>query len=81
MASEQPRTWYSWLPLAEFWYNTNFHSATKITPFQVVYGQLPPIHVPYLLGSSVVEAVNRSLAAREKILHLLKHNLQKAQNC
>ncbi|XP_071923237.1 uncharacterized protein [Coffea arabica] len=55
--------------------------STKITPFQVVYGQLPPIHVPYLLGSSVVEAVNRSLAAREKILHLLKHNLQKAQNC
>ena len=80
MASEQPRSWYSWLSLAEFWYNTNFHSSTKITPFQVVYGQPPPIHTPYLPGSTVVEVVDRSLAAREKILHLLKHNLRRAQH-
>ncbi|XP_071905950.1 uncharacterized protein [Coffea arabica] len=40
----------------------------------------PPLHIPYVPGSSTVDSVDRSLAAREAVLHLLKHNLQKAQN-
>ncbi|GKC27067.1 reverse transcriptase [Tanacetum coccineum] len=50
-----------WLPLAEFWYNTNCHSSTKATPYEIVYGQPPPIHLPYVPGDSMVEAVDRSL--------------------
>ena len=30
-----------WLPLAEWWYNTSFHIATKITPFMELYGYNP----------------------------------------
>lgn len=41
-ASEQPRTWSTWLPWAELWYNTTFHASTGTTPFQVLYGQPPP---------------------------------------
>lgn len=36
-----PKTWSKWLPLAEFWYNSSFHSTLGKTPFQVVYGQEP----------------------------------------
>ncbi|XP_071926549.1 uncharacterized protein [Coffea arabica] len=80
MTSDYPKAWSSWLPLAEYWYNTNFHSAIKTTPFQVVYGQAPPVHIPYLPGSATVDAVDRSLAARERALHTLKHNLKTAQH-
>lgn len=33
-----PSHWIHWLSLAEFWYNTNTHSALGCTPFEVVYG-------------------------------------------
>ena len=35
--------WLDWLPLAEYWYNTTFHSALGKTPFEVLYGQSPAI--------------------------------------
>ena len=31
-----PTKWSSWLPLAEFWYNTSFHSSLGNTPFFVL---------------------------------------------
>lgn len=80
MCGEYPKEWASWLALAEFWYNTNYHSAIKTTPFEVLYGQQPPTHVPYLPGFSTVDAVDRSLVAREKLIHNLKHHLKAAKH-
>lgn len=80
MAMDQPKQWSLWIPSAEYWYNTNFHSATKFTPYEVVYGQQPPTHVPYLPEAAMVESVDRSLRAREKVIHPLRHNLTKAQH-
>jgi transposase InsO family protein len=36
-----PTKWTDWLPLAEYWYNTAFHSALGKTPFEVLYVQQP----------------------------------------
>jgi len=36
-----PRKWLDWIPLAEYWYNTAFHTALGKTPFEVLYGQSP----------------------------------------
>ena len=36
-----PRTWRQWLDQAEFWYNTNWHSALGRSPFEVLYGYVP----------------------------------------
>lgn len=36
-----PRNWFHWLHLAEYWYNTSFHSSLGTTPFQALYGHLP----------------------------------------
>jgi hypothetical protein len=33
-----PKKWFDWLPLAEYWYNTAYHSSLERTPFQVLYG-------------------------------------------
>jgi hypothetical protein len=37
-ASEKKNQWSQWLPLAEWWYNTSYHIATRMTPFEAVYG-------------------------------------------
>lgn len=68
------------MALAEYWYNTNYHTATHLTPFEVVYGQAPPIHLPYLPGESKVAVVARSLKERENMLFLLKFHLMRAQH-
>lgn len=36
-----PTKWSSWLALAEFWYNTSYHSSLGNTPFFVLYGNHP----------------------------------------
>jgi hypothetical protein len=79
-ASENQNQWVQWLPLAEWWYNTSYHIATRMTPFEEVYGQKPPSVLSYLLGTSKVQAVDQTLTVREDILRTLKENLVMAQN-
>ena len=62
MTGDKPKEWLMWLPMAEFWYNTNYHSSINITPYEAVYGQPPPLHIPYVPGESAVESVDRTLA-------------------
>lgn len=38
----QPRQWVSWLSLGEWWYNTTYHAAIKMSPFEALYGIKPP---------------------------------------
>jgi hypothetical protein len=40
--SDKQTQWFKWLPLKEWWYNTSFHTATKMTPFMALYGYHPP---------------------------------------
>lgn len=30
---QRPNQWHKWLPMAEWWYNTNYHSAINMTPY------------------------------------------------
>ncbi|KAF7112285.1 hypothetical protein RHSIM_RhsimUnG0245400 [Rhododendron simsii] len=80
MTGEKPRAWAQWLPLAEWWFNTNYYFATKLTPYQVVYGQPPPSHIHYIPGASNVAAVEQRGGDREATLKLLKDHLVQAQN-
>lgn len=48
LAWQKPQEWCHWLSMAEWWYNTTFHSAINTNPYEVVYGQAPPLHLPYL---------------------------------
>ena len=38
---DRPIEWSDELYLAEFWFNTNYHSVTKLTPYEAMYG-FPP---------------------------------------
>ena len=79
MCADTPQEWARWLPLAEYWYNTTYHSADRMTPYEILYGQPPPTHIPYLQGTSVFDSVDRSLQHREMIISKIKENLTKAQ--
>lgn len=47
MSGEKPKEWARWLSLAEWWYNTSFRSSIKVSPYEVVYGQVPPLYLAY----------------------------------
>ncbi|RVW71683.1 Transposon Ty3-I Gag-Pol polyprotein [Vitis vinifera] len=79
MVGDNPGQWANWISLAEFWYNTSYHSSLKMSPFEALYGYAPPLQIPYFPKDSNVEAIDRVLNERESWLQLLKHHLSKAQ--
>jgi hypothetical protein len=79
-SSEKQHQWAQWLPLAKWWYNTTYHTTTRMTPFEAIYGHKPPPVLSYLPGTSKVQAVDQTLKVREDILRTLKENLVMAQN-
>eukprot|EP00253_Pinus_taeda_P025117 PITA_25117 len=78
--SKKQHLWVQWLPLAEWWYNTNYHATTKMTPYEAVYDQLPPSLTSYIKGCSKVQAVDQLLQDRSTMLAHLRENLHQAQN-
>jgi transposase InsO family protein len=74
-----PATWSKWLPLAEFWYNTAYHTAIKTSPFQALYG-----HAPRYLGitaeSVPVTDLQLWLQERQLATTVLKQHLHRANN-
>ncbi|XP_035843990.1 uncharacterized protein LOC118490448 [Helianthus annuus] len=79
-AGDRPKKWADWLPWAEFSYNTSTHSATKMTPFEAVYGRPPPRVLTYVPGTSKVQAVEELLIDRDKLLRDLRSNLMVARD-
>ncbi|XP_058757457.1 uncharacterized protein LOC131630720 [Vicia villosa] len=77
--SEQPRKWYKFLHLAEYWFNTSFHSAIQMTPFKALYGRDPPNIPDYLCDIVTDTSLRDSLQERNTIVTQLKANIQKSQ--
>ncbi|KAD1183178.1 hypothetical protein E3N88_43191 [Mikania micrantha] len=80
MCMHDPVQWLSWLSLAEWWYNTTFHSSLKMSPFEALYGFPPPLHIPYVANDTSLEAVEFFCRDREAMIIHLKENLQSAKN-
>lgn len=59
--SDDASNWLACLPMAEYWYNTCFHSAIQTTPYEALYGRPPPLHLPYLPGESAFAEVDTTL--------------------
>jgi hypothetical protein len=68
-----------WLPTAEYWYNTSFHSALGSSPFEVLYGRKP-----CSLGIEVTPIVPGTLSywllERSMMQHLVHQHLVRTQN-
>ncbi|XP_057790876.1 uncharacterized protein LOC131007985 [Salvia miltiorrhiza] len=79
MVFQNPKQWTLWLSLAEHWYNTNYHTGIKMSPFEALYGQ-PPSHPSLLLHYPILdEEAKQFIHTRQQLLQTLKENLQQAQ--
>ena len=72
--SDTPHRWAEWLPLAEFWFNSNFHTNLKVTSFEALYGFPPPTLQSYVPGTTR----DALLCQREAVLATLRANLAAA---
>ena len=59
--SNEQTQWVKWLPLVEWWYNTSFHTNSRMFPFMELYGYQPPSITSPLKGHSKVQAVEDHL--------------------
>ncbi|KAJ9552773.1 hypothetical protein OSB04_016818 [Centaurea solstitialis] len=80
MVMERPHTWVKWVALAEWWYNTSFHSSLGRSPFEALYGYRPPLHIPYIPKDAVDRDVDEMMQDREAAVKVLKQSLLKVQN-
>jgi len=80
MTGTIPAQWGRWLSSYEWWYNTNYHTFTRKTPYEILYGVVPPIHIPYTPKDSPVEVVDHYLTQREDMFKLIRSNLMQSQN-
>nr|GEX44350.1 retrotransposon-related protein [Tanacetum cinerariifolium] len=80
MTWERPKEWVKYISLAEYWYNTNYHSSGHTTLFEIVYGQPPNLHLPYIAGTSSLEEVDMTMQAREQAIAMLQFHLKRSQN-
>jgi hypothetical protein len=75
-----PSKWSQWLPVAEFWYNTNSHSSLDRSPFEVLYGH-PPKHFGLHQNSAIlVTDLEQWMQEREVISKLIQQHLLRAQS-
>jgi hypothetical protein len=77
---DHPHKWRQWLALAEFWYNTTYHTALDCSPFKILYGYTPPVMaVPWLREEGDMD-VTTWLQERQVASELLRERLAQAQN-
>jgi ribosomal protein L21E len=80
MVFKEPKKWADWLPSAEWWYNTAYHSSLKCSPFEALYGYKPPQISEVALPCDVSPETEVTLQEQDHMLQSLKRNLQQAQN-
>jgi hypothetical protein len=71
-ACDKPSLWVKWLPLAKYWFNTNCHAATKLSPFETLYGYKPPKLLDFVPKTTRVAAVEDLLEHRQQVMGLYK---------
>ncbi|XP_026396929.1 uncharacterized protein LOC113291634 [Papaver somniferum] len=79
MTGHKPKNWLNCLPLAEWWYNTNYHTSLKMSTFQALYEYVPP-HLSFpTIATTFVASVEEYLQRRDVVLDILKETLHKTQ--
>lgn len=71
MMHEKSKRWCTWLSLTWWYYNTSYHSAIKMSPFETLYGIKPPQLAlgPYLQTNvTIVETYVQERKIMDKLL-------------
>ncbi|KAL8091541.1 hypothetical protein AgCh_033970 [Apium graveolens] len=75
-----PSAWVNYLCWAEFCYNSSYHTSLQMSPYQALFGRLPPTIPMYIRGSTSIQALDELLHDRDNLLRALKDHLLSAQN-
>lgn len=79
-ANAAPNKWYDYLHLAEFWYNTSWHTSLQQTPFFVLYGQSPRQLGLDASSTCSVAFLDEWLQQKYVMQNLIQQQLAQAQN-
>lgn len=74
---DNPKRWRRWIPMAEFWYNSSYHTALGCSPFKALYkrdpnfGAMPNLTVPpdSTVHSTALEYQAQNELLRAQLLH------------
>lgn len=80
MVHSCPSKWANWISLAEFWYNSTFHSVRGMSPFQALYGHKPRHFGITVDDACTVSDLNQWLEERQSVLQHIQQNLSHAQH-
>lgn len=78
-SSHAPKQWVNWIPTAESWFNTTFHTALGTSPYTAVYGLEPPIINLSQWGSTNIAQVEEMIQERKNQIEMIRGSLEKAQ--
>jgi hypothetical protein len=75
----EPKKWASsWLSLAKWWYNSNYHASLKCTPFESLYGYTPPLISEVMIPGLESPTID-FLKQKQHMIAKLRENLTQAQ--
>jgi hypothetical protein len=77
---DSPKSWKSWLSLAELWYNPSYHSALGCSSSKALYGYEPNVGAAPTLTEDTSTSVAEIITNRVAHLQSIKHHLAQAQN-
>jgi hypothetical protein len=66
--------------MGEYCYNTTYHMPIRMSPFKALYGYNAPSFVETVFGDSRVPGAKDSVEESQRILQLVRENLQTTQN-
>jgi hypothetical protein len=75
-----PKQWKQWLPLAELWYNSSFHTALGCSPFKALHVYEPNLVLSPSTGEATLQPVTEMIQDRAEHMQALRDHLATAQN-
>jgi hypothetical protein len=79
MTFSAPKKWVDWLPSAEWWYNSSYHSSIKMSPFEALYEYSPPLLTQLIPQAEMTTDAQQTLWDQNNMTATLQHNLAIAQ--
>jgi hypothetical protein len=79
MAFQEPKKWCDWLLAAEWWYNCSYHTSIKMSPFEALCENKPPLIQQILIPCNVSAEAQVTLAEKVHMIKQLQQNLAQAQ--
>jgi hypothetical protein len=77
--SAHPQHWSRWIPLCEFWFNTNWHSSLGKSPFELLYGRQPRYFGITATSTIAPSDIQVWLRERELIIASVRQHLLRMQ--